>query len=96
MWKLHNYACFNGHEFEALEDSKDDEWSECEECGLVAKRQIGGIGRMLWYEEGRSRMDYHLGHRPVEITSERQHQKEMKKAGVALAGTRRGMPGQWV
>lgn len=96
MLKLHDYLCPNGHVAEQLIESTHDAVAQCETCGEWARKQIGGIGRMLWYEEGRSRMDHHLGHKPLEITSERQHQKLMKEAGVTLAGTRRGMPGQWV
>mgnify|MGYP001595240820 CR=1 FL=1 len=96
MLKLHDYLCSNGHTTESLVNSRSDDTSFCTECGMVARRQIGGKGRMLYYEEGRARIDYHLGDKPVEITSERQHEKKMRKAGVTLAGTRRGMPGQWV
>ncbi len=98
MWKLWDYRCPDGHLTEKLVDSRWDETDFCEvpECGKVAKKQIGGKGRQLYYEEGRARVDWHLGPAPVVITSEQQHQRLMKKAGVTLAGTRRGMKGQWI
>ncbi len=98
MWKLHDYTCLNGHDWEALEQTTlgNDDWSVCPECALVGERQLGGRGRQLYYEEGRARVDWHLGPAPVVITSEQQHQRLMKKAGVTLAGTRRGMKGQWI
>ena len=96
MLKLWDYICPAGHVTEQLVDSKQDETSFCNECGQVARRQIGGIGRQLFFEEGRGRWDHHLSHKPVYITSERQHQKLMKEAGVTLAGEHRGHKGQWV
>jgi len=96
VWKLHDYKCMRGHVFESLEPSENDSLALCPACGALGVRQIGGRGRMLYYEEGRGRWDHHLGHEPVYVTSEKQHQKLMKKAGVTLAGTRRGEKGQWI
>ncbi len=96
MWKLHDYRCPEGHEWEALEATPLDQWSICPTCHLVGERQIGGQHRQLYYAEGRARVDWHLGPEPVVITSEKQHSQLMKKAGVTLAGTRRGMKGQWI
>jgi predicted nucleic acid-binding Zn ribbon protein len=96
MYKLWDYLCMRGHVFESLENSHDDAMAICPECQALGVKQIGGKNRLLYYEEGRARVDHHLGHDPVVITSERQHQKLMKEAGVTFAGTRRGMKGQWI
>ncbi len=96
MYKLWDYECPAGHISEQLIESRWDAMAWCPECGEAASRLIGGKNRQLYYEEGRARVDWNLGPNPVMITSEKQHQKLMKEAGVTLAGTRRGMKGQWV
>ena len=102
MYKLWYFECPDGHIQEALVEH-EERVLECpvplpdgRQCPWLARRILSATGRLLWYGEGRARVDYHLGHEPVEITSEKQHQELMKKAGVTLAGTRRGMPGQWI
>lgn len=51
---------------------------------------------MRYFEESRPRTIYNMGDEPVTITSPSQHEQEMKKHGVALAGSRYGEKGCWV
>lgn len=37
----YDYACENGHQFEAFQSMKDDPLTTCSECGGAAKRRIG-------------------------------------------------------
>ena len=67
----------------------------CNECS-AEMRSIISFGRgLLYFEEGRGRWIYNLGDKPVFITSRKQHQAEMKKAGVCEAGDRIGQKGCW-
>ena len=67
----------------------------CPECRheLVFLPSYGTA--LTWFEEGRARVIHNMGDEPVVITSHSQYEKEMKKRGLANAGSRRGMPGCW-
>jgi hypothetical protein len=51
---------------------------------------------MLYFEEGRSRTIWNLGHEPVEVRSAEQHKRLMRINKVDFANRGVGYPGQWV
>lgn len=81
---LYEWECECGHKESvwtsiALRDVFQPE----HDCGKSIKRLPGGHG-LLYFEEGRGRSRVGLSDRP--ITSKRQHEQMMKKAGAVECG----------
>ena len=87
-------------EKEVYHSSPDIVESEvCAEChALMGRLMPSSVGSALWAEEGRPRTIWNLGPEPVTVSSAKQHQDAMKKAGVVPAGAnwKRGEKGRWV
>ena len=70
----------------------------CETLGCSSTMApIISMGRGLTYfEEGRPRTLWNLGHEPVTVRSHEEHKAAMKAAGVDWTTAGRGRPGQWL
>jgi len=87
---IYEFTCIEGHGRDVFEHHRDDLGADtviCDVCGN-SMGPLPSYGRgLLFFEEGRGRWIHNLGDKPVYITSTKQHEREMKRAGVALAGT---------
>ena len=92
---IYEYRCINGHLKESYEILRDKGCLThvCGDCGCTMGQVISHTAPLLYFEEGRGRWIHNLAHDPIYITSHKQHEREMKKAGVTLAGNRPGTRG---
>lgn len=94
---LFDFACPAGHIVERFFHTaaqRDAEPVICA-CGERMERQLS-VGRGLTYfEEGKPRTIWNLGHEPVVIRSHREHEAAMRKAGVTWATRGTGERGCW-
>ena len=93
------HQCLNGHQHDAYYHHADDVGTRTILCQLCRESmaRIACYGTpILYFEEGRGRWIENMGDKPEWITSHAQHNRRMKELGVQLAGTKRGMPSQWV
>jgi len=96
---IYEYRCINGHIKELFCHVSDEKYVQtltCEECANTMGPIISNTSALLWFEEGRPRTIYNLGHEPITIRSHKEHQEAMKKAGVTLAGNKMGERGCWI
>ena len=97
---IYEWRCSGcGLEAEHFEHHPDDKGAEsyvCA-CGYSMAPLIGLLGRgLLYFEEGRERTIWNLGHEPVRLSSAKAHKEAMKRAGVGEAGNRMGEKGVWI
>lgn len=94
---LYAFSCINGHSrdfFFHNPDARALGLVTCE-CGETMTNRLS-VGRGLtFFEEGRGRWIYNMGHDPVYITSHEQHKAEMKKRKLEWTPPSRGNPGCW-
>lgn len=81
---LVNLSCLNQHRSEVFVHAWADlgcetRWCACGE--LLAPAFSAGT-TLTWFEEGRARVIHNLGDQPVVLTSHKQHQEAMRRAGV--------------
>lgn len=96
---MYNLQCLEGHTSEIFVHHPRDLGCEVRQChcgnslGLVFTAGT----TLTWFEEGRGRWIHNLGHEPVYLTSHRQHQEAMKRAGVTQGQPRsmRGRDKNW-
>src|SRR3990172_796363 len=85
---LYEFVCLEGHHRDVFEHHRDDLGCQtifCEICDhSMAPAPRFGRG-LLFFEEGRGRWIHNLADKPVYITSKKQHEEAMKKAGVREA-----------
>ena len=81
---LYEWSCECGHLESVFAPVADrDGFRPEHHCGQRMHRLIGGRG-LLYFEEGRARVDQGLGGLP--ITSKREHERRMKAANVTESG----------
>lgn len=96
---LYELLCENGHTDEAFYHSPLDYGArtvECRHCRATMERVPSFGAGTCYFEEGRGRWIENLAKDAVFVTSAKQHQDLMKKAGVTWATRGRGAPGCWV
>jgi putative FmdB family regulatory protein len=92
---IYSYFCSNckgtSEEYRQLADRLNT--ATCPNCGSVAMFVLTFSAR-----QGPSYpyMDTNMDHKPVEITSLKQRNRELKKRGLQDCGVRRGNPGSWI
>ena len=95
----YTFRCEAGHEhdeFVVHPDNKGCQTHLCRACKSTMAPVITYGQGMLYFEEGRSRMIWNLGHEPVHVTSAEQHKRLMRINKVDFANRGVGYPGQWV
>jgi hypothetical protein len=84
---LYEYVCLEDHRRDVFLHAARDLGAQtvvCD-CGHTMGLSLS-LGRGLTYfEEGRARTIYNLGHEPVVVTSHEQHKAAMRRAGVEWA-----------
>ena len=81
---LYSWKCDCGHEESVWASIADrDAFKPEHDCGGALRRLMGGRG-LLYFEEGRARLDLGLGGKP--ITSLAEHKRRQRAAGVAESG----------
>ena len=110
MYKLFDFKCTEGHIVEQLVNGQELTAPICGVCGRPAHQIFTpAAGRALYFEEGRTRTIQNLetlgpgnvSNGPVRVSSRKQHQEAMKRAGVTEAGAgmhlKRGQAkGRWI
>lgn len=76
--------CLNGHTSEQYLHTWENLGCETRlcACGMTMAPIFSPGTTNTYFEEGRARVIHNLGHQPVRITSYKQHQEAMKRAGV--------------
>ena len=95
---LYDVTCLNGHSRTVYYHRSADKRCRthiCPQCGHTETFVLSFGQGLTYFSEKSAQVIYNMGHDPVVVTSDKQHRDEMKKRGIALAGTRRGMPGVW-
>lgn len=79
---LYEYECKRGHKTELIApmELRDAVTPKCDHCKCKTKRLPGGHG-LLYFEEGRARVDQALGGPP--ITSDAERNRRMRRHGVS-------------
>jgi len=96
---IYTRQCINGHQEDSIEISWTEKYTKtvfCKKCNNTMGHVFTLAKPSLFFEEGKARVIHNLGHDPVTITSSKQHEAAMKKAGVSMAVPKRGMPGCWI
>ena len=95
MYKLFDFKCTEGHIVEQLVNGQEPTAPICGVCRSPAHQIFTPtVGRALYFEEGRTRTIQNLetlgpgnvSNGPVRVSSRKQHQEAMKRAGVCEAG----------
>ena len=94
MFKVGCECGYRGEKYLHNEFHRQNLWP-CPKCNMVITFMPSFGTPLTYFEEGRARTIWNMADVPITITSPGQHEREMKKHGVALAGQRRGMPSCW-